>query len=357
MSTSRPEAIASDAPRTSADGSAASARDWRACLSADERRALLETNNWRGWLSIGLDWGLVFAAMALVSVSPGGWKLLSIPLALALIGARQLGFAVLMHEAAHHTLFRNRALNDWAGNWLCSYPVWADLHPYRRYHLRHHAKNWTREDPDLDLANKYPVSSKSMRRKIRRDLSGEVGLKRARAILARDVSGSRGKTSRVGPATGLPAGAANASPEAVVGWRNLRGVALTNVALFALLAAVGQPALYLLWVVAWFTTNSLATRIRSIAEHNMVPDPLDELRNSRTTIASWWERLFIAPNRVNYHLEHHLLMTVPLFQLPKLHRLLYERGALAGALVERGYADLLRRAASGRSELRTQLPG
>ncbi len=333
-------------------GAGEAAPHWRELLSPDERRALLETNDWRGWLSIGLDWALVFAAMALVAATPGLWRLLSIPIALCVIGARQLGFAVLMHEAAHHTLFRSRALNDWAGNWLCAYPVWADLHPYRRYHLRHHAKNWTRDDPDLDLAAKYPVDAASLRRKIWRDLSGQVGLKRARAILARDLGGSRGKTARAaGPGT-----AEAPSREELVGWRNLRGVAISNAALFALLVAAGHPALYLLWVGAWFTTNSLATRIRSIAEHNMVPDPSDELRNSRTTLASWWERLLIAPNRVNFHLEHHLLMTVPLARLPELHRLLRERGALAGALVERGYAGLLRRAASGRLELRTQLP-
>jgi fatty acid desaturase len=109
---------------------------------------------------------------------------------------------------------------------------------------------------------------------------------------------------------------------------------------------VGRPELYLLWVVAWFTTNSLVTRIRSIAEHNMVPDRDDEMRNTRTTQASWWERLFIAPNRVNYHLEHHLLMTVPFYNLPRMHRLLAERGALEGALVDPGYVGVLRQACS-----------
>jgi len=37
-----------------------------------------------------------------------------------------------MHEAAHHTLFANRQLNDWVGNWLAAYPVWAEVGPYRR---------------------------------------------------------------------------------------------------------------------------------------------------------------------------------------------------------------------------------
>jgi fatty acid desaturase len=50
---------------------------------------------------------------------------------------------------------------------------------------------------------------------------------------------------------------------------------------------------------------------------------------------------------VNYHLEHHLLMTVPHYALPRLHALLAARGVLARACVERGgYAAVLRRAAS-----------
>jgi fatty acid desaturase len=292
-------------------------RVWREALSRDELDALLRTNDWRGALSIALDWGIVFAAMALVAIWPNP---LSIVAALFAIGARQLGLAVLMHEAAHGALFRSRRLNEWAGQWLCAYPIWADLHPYRRYHLRHHAKNWTAEDPDLSLATKHPVSAASMRRKIWRDLSGQVAWKRVRAILRRDLADA-------------PAAEA------------LRGVALTNAVLLGVLWLAGHPALYLLWVGAWFTTYSLVTRIRSIAEHNMVPDPADEMRNTRTTLASAWERLLIAPNRVNYHLEHHLLMTVPLYRLPRLHRLLAERGALDGALVDRGYLGVLRRAA------------
>ncbi len=63
---------------------------------------------------------------------------------------------------------------------------------------------------------------------------------------------------------------------------------------------------------------------------------------------SWWERLLLAPNRVNYHLEHHLLMTVPHYKLPRLHRMLDERGLLDGALVTRGYRAVLERAASKR---------
>ncbi|HEY8156422.1 MAG TPA: fatty acid desaturase family protein [Myxococcota bacterium] len=297
------------------------ARAWRSAITPEELESLLARSDWRSALSIAFDWALVFASFALVAAASGPLTLgLSLLVALFVIGGRQLGFAVLMHEAAHRTLFANRRLNDFAGNWLCAYPIWADLAPYRNYHLKHHAKNWTAEDPDLGLATKFPVTRASLRRKIVRDLSGRVGWKRVKAVLARDLGPS-------GP-----------------GWKNLRGVVITNALLLGILAVAGHPELYLVWVAAWFTTNSLATRIRSIAEHNMVPDPSDELRNTRTTLASWWERLLLAPNRVNFHLEHHLLMTVPFYNLPRLHRLLRERGALDGALIEPGYLGLLRRA-------------
>jgi fatty acid desaturase len=300
---------------------------WKEALSRDDLRELLELRDWRSWLSITVNWGLVFGSFALVARWPNPLTILA---ALFVIGARQLGFAVLMHEAAHRTLFRNRRLNDWAGNWLCAYPVWGDLYPYRPYHLQHHAKTWTADDPDLPLAAPFPVTRASMRRKIWRDLSGRTGWKRFRATLRRDLGRSRGRVRRNFDA----------------GIEALHGVLATNAVLLGVLTLAGHPALYLLWVAAWLTTYSLVMRIRSIAEHAMVPDPSTDLRNTRTTLARWWERLLIAPNFVNFHLEHHLLMTVPHYNLPRLHRLLRDRGVLDDACVARGYPGVLALAAS-----------
>jgi fatty acid desaturase len=300
----------------------AAAAGWRAAVGRDEIRALLEMHDLRSWGSIAINWGLVFAACALVAVWPNP---LTVVAALFVIGARQLGFAVLMHEASHRSLFRLRRLNDWAGNWLCAYPIWSDLRPYRPYHLQHHARTGTAEDPDLGLVRPFPITRGSLRRKIWRDLSGQTGRKFARGAWQRTFA--RWRRDPVARAAA-------------------RGVLVTNVALLGILAAFGHPALYLLWVGAWLTTHTLVTRFRSIAEHALTPDPDDPLGNTRTTVARWWERLLLAPNRVNYHLEHHLLMTVPHYHLPRMHRLLRRRGVLDRACVERGYWTVLARAAS-----------
>ncbi len=299
---------------------------WHDCLSRSELDQLLAPRDWRSWLTLAINWGIVFGSMAAVALWPNP---LTVIAAVFLIGARQLGFAVVMHEASHRTFLSQRALNDWAGNWLAAYPVWLDTSPYRTYHLQHHTHTGTDQDPDLSLAAPVPVTRASLRRKIWRDLSGQTGWKRARAILKRDLGFSNGKVKRTD-----------------AGWDALAGVVITNAALLGSLWLAGHPALYLLWVAAWFTTYSLTMRIRSIAEHAMVPDRADPLGNTRTTLARWWERLLIAPNRVNYHLEHHLWMAVPHYNLPGLHRLLRERGVLAGACVTRGYLNVLRLASS-----------
>ena len=295
---------------------------WRASLRRDEIDDLLEMRDARSWFSIAFNWGLVLLSFALVARWPHPATVI---VALVLIGARQLGFAVLMHEAAHRSLFSDKRLNDRVGNWLCAYPVWSDLDRYRPYHLKHHARTGSEQDPDLGLITPFPITRSSLRRKVWRDLSGQTGLKIARASWARSFGRARNDA---------------------LARRAALGFCVTNAALFGLLSLASHPALYLLWVGAWLTTNQLVTRIRSIAEHALTPDAPEPEGLTRTTLPRWWERLLVAPNCVNYHLEHHLLITVPHYHLARMHRLLRERGLLNNACVERGYPGVLRRAAS-----------
>ena len=300
------------------------AQAWQAAVTRAELHQLRTVHAWRAWWSIGLNWAAIAASCWAVVRWPNP---LTVVAALFVIGARQLGLAILMHDAAHRVLFRSRRLNDVVGNWLCAYPVLSDLRPYRPYHLQHHSWNWTADDPDLPLAQPFPITPASLWRKVWRDLSGQTGWKRLRATLTRRAAGD-----------------ATVQRNFDAGREALRGVLITNAALLGAMTLAGHPALYLLWAGAWLTTYSLVMRIRSIAEHAVPLDASDELGNTRTTLATWWERLLIAPNRVNFHLEHHLVPTVPHYHLPRFHRLLRARGVLDGACVARGYAAVLARA-------------
>jgi fatty acid desaturase len=94
-----------------------------------------------------------------------------------------------------------------------------------------------------------------------------------------------------------------------------------------------------MWLLSYVTPFPLFLRIRSLAEHACTETTTDMFLNTRTTRAGFLARVTVAPIRVNYHLEHHVLPGVPYFRLPLMHRLLRERGA-----VEKppGYLDVLR---------------
>jgi fatty acid desaturase len=79
-------------------------------------------------------------------------------------------------------------------------------------------------------------------------------------------------------------------------------------------------------------------RLRAILEHGAVDDlssPLTAARTNRTwgRPLNLLARAVLFPHHVNYHLEHHLYPAVPHYHLPRLHRLLSERGALEAAEV------------------------
>ncbi|MEM9073842.1 MAG: fatty acid desaturase family protein [Myxococcota bacterium] len=302
-------------------------------LSRDEIATLTRASNLRGAWSVVVDWSLVAASMALVAWLP---NVATILLALIVIGGRQLGLAILAHECAHKSLFARKSLHDPIGVWLCAAPIWTDMLRYREHHRRHHNHTGTDADPDHVLARPFPITRASLARKFLRDLVGWTAVRRIGALLAIDF------------------GFLNYTVSSFAGWHppmklgarlrfaagHLYPVVLTNLALFSALWLLGRPELYLLWVGAWFTTYSLALRIRGIAEHagtEWVPDPL---RNTRTTYAGWLARLFLAPHHVNYHLEHHLLMTVPHYRLADLHVLLKERGHLGPHNVATSYRQV-----------------
>ncbi|MBI3541856.1 MAG: fatty acid desaturase family protein [Deltaproteobacteria bacterium] len=311
-------------------------------LSNEEIKLLKSPSDARGWLAVATTWALIAAMFALVAWRPSTWTAL---VALVVLGGRHLALAILMHDCAHYSLFRTRALNDVVGRWLCAYPTWQDLPRYREHHLRHHKFAGSKDDPDLDLVAPFPVSRASLARKLARDASGVSGLKRVYGLLLMDLGFVKYTVSNV--ITKLPQGGRTKLDVLKTGARNLHGVALTNAALFGALWLGGHPALYLLWLGSYLTTFSVFVRVRSIAEHACTEQDLDPFKNTRSTEANWVARLTVAPIRVNYHLEHHLLMTVPYFNLPRLHRMLAERGALKNAYNAGGYAEVLLTASGG----------
>ena len=298
-------------------------------FSREEWQHLSRRSNFRALAMVVHAWAvIVLATVAAI------WQPWLIILAIPIIGARQLGLAILMHEAAHGGLHSNGKLNDWIGQWLVAAPVGASLKSYRPYHLQHHKYAQQPEDPDLNLSAPFPITRASLRRKIIRDLTGQTFYKQR----ANQIANAFGIGIKPGKGT---ENRMHTAREAVTPFL------LTNLILLAIFIASGHWwAYFVLWLVPMATWNQLVTRLRNIAEHAVVPDHDDPMRHARTTRANFIERALIAPYWVNYHCEHHMFMHLPCYRFPEAHALLRKKGITERMEVRDGYLGVLRDAAS-----------
>ena len=294
-------------------------------FTPEEWARFSKRSSWLGLVCVAGAWALIFAAGAMFVVWPTP---LTYIVAVMLIGARQLGLAILMHDAAHGALHSNMKVNNWVGEWLCAAPTGARLQAYREYHLKHHKFTEQPEDPDLSLSAPFPITRASLFRKIVRDLTGQTFLKQRRAQLF----GNLQKGQIVNPTTAH--------------------FLIFNALLLAALSVAGfWWAYFALWIVPMATWLPLVTRLRNIAEHACVRTKEDPFTHARTTLANMLERLFIAPYWVHFHGEHHVFMHVPCYRLEALHKSLMDKGYWSRMHIAPGYVSVLSEATNKQQPL------
>ncbi len=290
-------------------------------LTPEQTKYFAEKSNLQAFFVLLTNWTGVFALFALVAL----WtNPLTIFLAVVLLGGRMLGLAVVMHECGHHTFFHSSALNRFAGQWLAAAPTFNNLDAFATEHKIHHQKAGTQEDPNLGNYRSYPVSKASFKRKLTRDITGQTGFKLVGFVV----------TSALGIFN--PEKRAFAISALRILWSQL--------VLAIVVGMLFTPWMYLVWLAAVMTSFMVVVRIRQVAEHGGVPELFgDDVRdNTRTTIPTWWERMVLAPNYVNYHVEHHFMSSVPCYKLKELHDLLQSKGAYVDMHIPQSYLQVIR---------------
>lgn len=292
-------------------------------LEPDEIRYFTSRSNWRATAMLLANW------LAIAGIFYATWlwtNPLTILLAVILLSGRQLGLAVVMHECGHNTFFTEPALNRFVGKWLASRPIFSDLELFMTNHINHHRSAGSEDDPDLPNYRSYPVSGDSFKRKVIRDLTGQTGLK----FMAFNFVSALGIFQKAKREAAKP----------------YVGMLFAQLLLFVALSLSIGGWFYLLWFGSLVSSYMLIIRVRQVAEHAAVPNLMDKdpRQHARTTTVGWLERALIAPNYVNYHLEHHFMASIPCYRLGKLHRLLKIRGAYSDTRIYNGYSEVIRHA-------------
>ena len=293
-------------------------------LISDPQKELLRKRS--DIIGIGLilhAWGTIFICTWVAALFPNIFTLL---LAGMLIGSRQLGLLILMHDAAHGLLFKSSKLNHFFGQWLCGIPMFADLTTYRPYHLKHHKHVLTQKDPDLVLTGHYPIPKSSLKRKLMRDISGQSGITQRTYQLKDSIKQTSG--TKIDYSDHF--------------WKKMGRSLLCNMMIFFLMLLLGPWWLFFVcWLIPLLTWYQLVLRVRNIAEHAAVEGD-NSFQVARSVKANILEKIFIAPYWVHYHLEHHLLMWVPCYRLPQLNKFLCENGYKENLKKTVGYLNVLK---------------
>jgi fatty acid desaturase len=314
------------------------------------------------------------------------WNVPVTLLAIVLVGAGQHQLSGLAHEASHHILFRNRRLNELVSDWLCMFPLFSNTHQYRLQHLAHHQfVNDPVRDPDVSqlqtsghwldfpLAkgkflltllkqlwvphlikymriraqyNAVPNSKNPYQRKdykptkvlVRVGLAYILGLI---GILAALVWYGDPLLLAVVPAVcwlgimvfygRVPARFYHQNRlHPVISARAMTLMRMTFITgLFTGLAWISLrldewAALYfaLLWAVPIFTSFSFYMVLRQLVQHGN--GGRGWLTNTRVFFVNPFINFSVFPIGQEYHLPHHLFVTVPHYRLKKLHELLLE---------------------------------
>ena len=314
------------APRAGMGNAAA-----RRALSPAELAPLTELNDGRSSAAVALTVGVIVLAIAFgVAVWPSPWLALSV----LVIGVQQHALFILAHESAHYRLFRSRRLNDGLGRAI-GMASGISMCTYRVIHRLHHNNLYTDEDPDTAIHGGYPRGVAYLWKKLAQDLIGLNSWKTfAYFFGAPAINAQTNRAARPldDTSSGLRA-SARADRWAVLAFQLVAPLAVYGIG--------GRQALaqYLvLWLLPMLTVLQPILRLRAIAEHGAVTDlssALTAARCNRTagSVANLLARALLFPHHVNHHLEHHLYPVVPHYHLPALHRLLQDKGVLAGAEV------------------------
>jgi fatty acid desaturase len=264
---------------------------------------LHKVSDFRGLFSVLLEWFLI-VGVALLSEFYFSWFLY--PVIVIFIGARYLALGLIMHEAVHQLISKNKWVNDWVAEIFCSWPILVSMRSYKIKHLAHHAWLNTDDDPDYTAKNdsnwRYPMKKLKFFKVLITQVSGLGVLETIKVMSSSQMKVKKNKTP--------------------VWYNALRVVFYTGV-IGAFVITDNVMIFVLYWVVPFFTWTQIANRLRRIAEHSAIEGKSPEMQ-TRTTKHGLLGRLLLAPKNIAFHNEHHIYPGIPCYNLPKVHKILEE---------------------------------
>lgn len=279
-----------------------------------------------------LDWLVIGVAIAGCSLY---FNPLTYVFAWLIIGGRMMGLWTLLHDGHHHMLLPNRKLNRALTQLFIAWPLFRSLEEYDRSHGDHHRYLGSEKDPNVQMLRynefQFPMSKSKFSRILILDL---LGVNFIRYFLLKRI---------VFPVQRMNQGESNLGEEIKATYE---GFSLSKtiywVSILAALSYLGLIQEFILyWVIPSITWFSMMFRLTTISDHcftEQVPT-----HRTRSVLVNWFERSFMVPHNLNYHIEHHTYGGVPCYNLGALHdHLMTHEWFRSNAEIVTGYREVFK---------------
>lgn len=294
-------------------------------------RSLSKVNGTKTTLYLISVWSVMIATLY-VAATLDHWAVYLV--SALIIASRMQALGVMMHDGAHWLLYQNRFVNDLVSDAFIAFPLGMSTTLYRKTHFRHHRYTNTEQDQDLAAQieeqewYQWPKSRLGLAWVIFRSAFG-INFLRGWILYKHWAPWNNFR-----------------SPDFPMRCRILYIISTAIVYGFFIWALQINARITLtlmaLYMISGYTILNIINRVRATSEHLGTPGN-HELNDTRTVIPSLFERFFIAPYGVNYHLEHHLYPSVPGYHLARLHRELMKDAEYRDkAHVTRHYSGVIR---------------
>jgi fatty acid desaturase len=280
-------------------------------LTPETLKTLSKQNLAKSLSLVAFDWAVIAGTIALTQ---NFWSLPLYLLAVLVIGNRQHGLLILMHDSSHFRFSRNRKLNDFFGEFLTAWPLFIRMKAYREKHLAHHKNPNTEMDPDF-REDRYPQTRKQILIKLLGD-----GLALNTLQQFEEIKRLKTETSTT--------------------YKTLRISFYLALAVALTVTGTWKPYL-LFWIVPSFTWLKVVLRLRAISDHTGV-QAKEKPFDTRTIVPTLMDRIFLAPHSCSFHVGHHIYAAVPCYNLGKLHKAIMSHPEMGPKVhISKGYVNML----------------
>ena len=266
-------------------------------------KELTKLDNWHGLLALLEDCLLVLASILITSHVT--WFFY--PLALLIIGSRQRALTTLLHDSAHGVLAKNKLLNSVLGTFCSGYLIFQQMIPYKKSHCSMHHSHLG--NPELDPDFKFYLEEGLYYAQSPRDFLVKHIIKPLLLFKVPQYMFYLVKHRLFGSCCDL--------------YETIIMLAYLFTIVSAAVCFGFWDKLILFWLVPYITVFQVLGYFIEVSEHYpLVGKNTVDLYMTRNRFSPWYEAFFTSMHGENFHLIHHLMPSVPFWNLAQAHKIL-----------------------------------